>query len=771
MKKLITLITLGLSLLVEPFTSQFKARNTEPLLANAATESTLKNKSRHVNSDLFDSSYYDSWDDVTTWTPDIIPTNLSYSNYNVEEGSSDEVNISMNARAMIGSNSKEDVLSKLYLSEDTDIPLSQFVINNNTGHTFLTNTDGEDYGFEYITCTPNIYIDTSIAKTQNISFYIGIYWDMDVLNDFLSKSPSLIGSEIVVFAANDYTFIKVKFEASGCYLYTDNYASIEPVVGSFLRKPLSLIQPSGGNVKRLMCKVTIPYVESIDKLIYLNTLYGSSDSGSKINESTNVHFTFDASMNGHYYFYFFDICSLSVLNSQVIIDHKNDYIYFSRTGEFPSDASIELISMNVIFNGSKKTLKKTTQSAFTSSIGPSSSMISKYDYSVIAPTEYTCTFTSSTNDDNLTYWTFTGLDFENNISGSIKIKSIKYNLTYKTTDNDGGEIEEVETFVNHYEYANIHKYSFSCDKGARTYYYKMNGYYRNAFKSWGLVTIIDGWIFNAFYNYQIFGFDFYFDKQKTMAIPNVQAITFKYQFGYSGPNPEEGSNGFYPNDPNDSHKDIHIVTYEVKPANIDSDFINIVLGINDLGGSPGVTYDAQDYMMTDDYGYKHDYIFYNARKRGTDYYSISAMDALEICYQSDAMETVRMVGNSLGLHVVTDDDGNMLVCDADGNPREEYGVYISEDGSLIPGIDEDGDGVISSDETINSDTGEKSYPHYTGNTNKPWSFNDWFNDLKDDWLTTFIRVVIIVVVAILVIKILPIIFTNKPPKRKKKRKK
>lgn len=753
MKKIITLITLGLSLLVEPFTSQFKARNTEPLLANAATESTLKNKSRKVNSDLFDSSYYDSLVDVTTWTPDIAPNYLSYSNYNVEEGSSDEVNVSMNARAMIGSSSKEDVLSKVYLSEDTDIPLSQFIINNNTGHTFLTDANDENYGFEYIICTPNIYIDTSISKTQNITFYIGIDWDMDALEDFRLKSPSLIGNEIIVFAANDYTFIKVKFEASGCYLYTDNYASIEPVVGSFLRSPFALKQPSGGNVKRLMCKVTIPYVESIDKLVYLNTLYDSSDTCSKISETTNVYFTFDASMNGHYYFYFFDICSLSVLNSQVIIDRKNEYIYFSRTGEFPSDASIELISMDVIFNGTKKSLKTTTQSAFSNStIGPSSSMISKYDYTVIAPTEYTCTFTTSTSDDNLTYWYYTGLDFENNISGSIKIKSIKYNITYKTTDNDGGEIEEVETFVNHYEYANIHKYSFSCDKGARTYYYKMSGYFRNVFKSWGLVTIIDGWIFNALYNYQIFGFDFYFDKQKTMAIPNVQAITFKFQFGYSGPNQEEGSNGFYPNDPNDAYKDIHIVTYEVKSSS-NSDFVNSFLGVNYLGNI-GVTYNAQDYMMTDDYGYKHDYIFYNARERGTDYYSISTMDALEINYQSDSMETVRMVGNSLGLHVVTDDDGNMLVCDADGNPREEYGVYISEDGSLIPGKDEDGDGVISSDETINSDTGEKTYPHYTGNTDKPWSFNDWFNSLINESNETMYQVIRICLITLSLIIVL-----------------
>lgn len=84
------------------------------------------------------------------------------------------------------------------------------------------------------------------------------------------------------------------------------------------------------------------------------------------------------------------------------------------------------------------------------------------------------------------------------------------------------------------------------------------------------------------------------------------------------------------------------------------------------------------------------------------------MAPLEISYETISGEVVRMIGNSKGLHVVTDELGNDIVVNSEGiaTTDETYGIYVADDGTKYPGIDKNGDGKITADEVINSDTGE-----------------------------------------------------------------
>lgn len=739
MKKLLSMLILGISLLAEPFSSSFNGMKEDLLVAHAA-EVNSENKSREVDLKYFNLDWYADFDDIPKFTPDYyLPGGITM---DVEEGSYLETN-SLYNKGFIVSSKKEDVLSTIMLNKSENISSDRFIVNEDTGHTYFTiNASNFSYnvGFQYITFEPIIYFNNKLEK-KNISFYL--YCDFDLfyyLQWLLDLNPSLIGSEITLLTINNYEFLKVKLVNDNGHIfypqlsfYTENYASIEPAYTDKL----------WGNEKAMLYKITIPYMESITNITYLDAFKDDED---YISKKENVVFAFDESMSGYYYYYFFDFCSLSVINHKIGIEGK--YVYFDE--ENYTKYTFTLKSMKVLFTGTKKVTNLTTKDAI--SITPSTT-IGKVSYIPLDAKVYDCTFTlrdSEPDENGIVNWLYDGLDFENNVSGSIKIQSLTFEI------NENGK-----TLTHHYDNCNIHKYSFNCDKGIRTYYYTMKGYYRNEFRSWHLATIFGGWMTNAEYNFQVFGFDFYFDKQKTMEIPNVQSITLKYQFGYSGPNPKEGTNGFYPNDPDEPYKDIRIRTIAVKEHT--SGLGKYDFGINDLDKDDenmGLVYDAHDYMMTDDDGYTHDYIIYKWRKRGTDYYSISTMDALEITYQSEAQETVRMVGNSLGLHVVTDDDGNMIVCDADGNPRTEYGVYVSEDGSAIPGLDTNGDGKVTIDETINSDTGEKSYPMYTGNTEKPKSILDYINDLKEqltsgtDIIMKVVKITIVVVTIVVILWLL-----------------
>ena len=109
-----------------------------------------------------------------------------------------------------------------------------------------------------------------------------------------------------------------------------------------------------------------------------------------------------------------------------------------------------------------------------------------------------------------------------------------------------------------------------------------------------------------------------------------------------------------------------------------------------------------------------------------------------------------MVSNSLGLHIV---DGK--VYGADGTYYPEYGVYESEDGTQVVGKDNNNDGNITSDETVNSDTGK-----FEGDPlpeEDKWSENweDFIDNLtKEDGILDKAKTVILVILGIGLIGVL-----------------
>ena len=132
------------------------------------------------------------------------------------------------------------------------------------------------------------------------------------------------------------------------------------------------------------------------------------------------------------------------------------------------------------------------------------------------------------------------------------------------------------------------------------------------------------------------------------------------------------------------------------------------------------------------------------------------MAPLEISYETISGEVVRMIGNSKGLHVVTDELGNDIVVNSEGvAPDDEiYGIYVAEDGTKYPGIDKNGDGKITADEVINSDTGEGANlanPNdSTFITDLENALSGFFNNLTElfksprSWLLTILAIILIV---------------------------
>ena len=162
---------------------------------------------------------------------------------------------------------------------------------------------------------------------------------------------------------------------------------------------------------------------------------------------------------------------------------------------------------------------------------------------------------------------------------------------------------------------------------------------------------------------------------------------------------------------------------------------------------------------------KYDYVIAKLRKRGDKTYNsyISQMAPLEISYETISGEVVRMIGNSKGLHVVTDELGNSIVVNSEGvAPDDEiYGIYEAEDGTKYPGIDKNGDGKITADEVINSDTGEGANlanPNdSTFITDLENALSGFFNNLTElfksprSWLLAILAIILIasIVVSIL----------------------
>lgn len=675
MKKLLVLLTMGFAIIAEPFLVQFKALNSEALIARAEASPV---KSVSLDASVFDPADTESLEKLPSWNPDSL-------SQEAENGSVEQLNYTANGNFSLSLNDYIDIFSS-FLEMDEEIDFKQ-TYNYSLTYLNLSDTESETYYYAayYEHYSPIVYFDQSLLDKQNLIFYLDISFQMDDLLKLKNRFPEqLVGSLPLVIVNDEFTFLKVEFSETSCSLKTDNYARVDPV----RRDPVL----QNETAEKVLCmRLTIPYIESITDLKVFVGKH-AADASTLPQPVGRTLFRFDQVLHDRYYFYLFDICNFSVIKKELAVDNKS---YFnSGSTNVPSMPSMKahLVSMKVHFKGSLK-VKNTTIKGLAGNVNNS------YYFTPISE-EKVIDFDPNLGhvDGSLSYYYFNDLNLASNVSGEFKILSISFHPNVYDSRTHRYYVNEDITYTHHYENTNMHKYSFDVGKSIRVYYYKMSSYLRALSKNSNWYTwLLDFLITDRFFNYICFGFSFYFDAQRTHPIPNVKKLTVKYQRGYKEPNPKEGSNGFYPNC-GDPYKDVHIRTMEVNENKVRG------LGALDKEGMC-LTNNASPKLMRDNDGITHDYVLYQLRERGNDP-GITTMDALALTYESLEGETVSMVGNSKGLHVVVDDDGVARVYNSEGNLEEDYGVYEAEDGTKVPGKDENGDGKIDSDEVINSDTGE-----------------------------------------------------------------
>lgn len=729
MKKLLVLLTMGFAIIAEPFLVQFKALHSEALIAHAVDETTAV-KTREVDPSIFDYNSYTIFDNLPYWTPDQFSAS-----HDEPEGSIEQLNSTANYDHYLVTDGAMDILSS-FIEEGVD-----YTLNDERNLVFLKLNEQKYCSFFYQHVTPIIYFDSSLSGEKNISIYLDIGWIREDFDNLKIRFPELKGALPLFIINDEYSFLKVEFNDTGWKLITDHFARIEPCKRDSLNTHQDI---------DLMMKITIPYLDAITDIKYFHSVSCTSvEEAKNYSPNSTITFAFDASLRNQYYFYFFDIVSLSVLRKEMIIDNAD----YSFSGKAPSNIEVDpyqkmvqVVSMKVLFTGTRKE-KNVIVSKEQKNI--------PFSYTTILPKEIEFTFLPDagyTDGEGNQYLYFNDFNLEENVSGEFKILSVTFHPYYYNPSTNQFEMRTA-IFTQHYEKANVHKYSFNIEKSTRIYYYKMSSYYRYYTQNGEWYDYIYGWLINMTSNYHCFGFSFYFDKARRNPIPNVKKLTFKYQCGYDKPNPEEGSNGFYPNG-SDESKNIKVRTMEVVENKVRR------LGALDNEGMC-LTNNATKKMMTDDNGITYDYVLYKWRERGTGP-GITTMDALEITYETAPGEMVRMVGNSKGLHVVVDEDGIARVYNSEGNLEDDYGVYESNDGTLVPGKDENGDGKIDSDEVINSDTGIKNYVPYVDDSNGITRFID---KLTDFFQNKAARVTSIIIGLAVIIAL--IIFVPKLGKRKK----
>lgn len=736
MKKLLVLLTMGFAVMAEPLIAHFKTAHSDSLFIARAEDAI---KSREVNPKNFDFGAFSRGEiNVQEWTPDSL-------SQDAENGSIEQLNYAANGMYQLKLEDHLDILSSLINEDEVEYVLNQ---DQSMIYLKLFNQSNESYYYSsyYLHSKPIIYFDSSLSGKQNLSMYMDIGWSMEDFTNLKKAIPTLVGS-LPLIVMNDYTFLKVEFNETGWALKTDNYARIDPVK----RDPIFTTEAS----PKLLMKLTIPYLDSITDIKVFSSVYTYYEDSAKNEpfQTKNIFFRFDQSLHDRYYFYLFDICSLSVLRKELIVDNSTYYSYHHTDGTQHDEMVAQFASMKVLFTGTKKE----RNTAIIKSLARPE--IDPFLYTPILPREIESTFDPSIGyvDGKVRYWYFDEFDLDENVSGEFKILSITFHPYIKDPNTNQYYVDENTNLTHHYENANIHKYSFDVDRGIRTYYYNMTSYFRKYSDNFDYDPGPDqaGLNWNYISGFICFGFEFYFDKARRNPIPNVKNITIKYQCGYAKPNPEEGSNGFYPNG-NDPKKNVRVRTMEVNE--------NHVRGIGALDDEGMcLTDNAPKKMMVDDNKLKHDYVIYKFRKRGADP-GITTMDALEIRYETAPGEMVRMVGNSKGLHVVVDEDGIARVYNSEGNLEKDYGVYESADGTLVPGKDLNGDGKIDSDEVINSDTGIKNYAPFEDDSSWFQTLIDSIGDFFSKQKARIISVLIVFGLVVVAVIFVPKLFVGKRKK-------
>ena len=752
MKKALIFLTSLLTLLVS-----FAHPSDAPLAALAAEETTGEN--------IYASSFLD-FDRTTAQRPSFYS---SSENETISEDAK-KLNEAMTtyipprlllfgySRPGLFVNNTQDVLSGI-TNQLIDANLNpDYVVNSSNTTTFLkmkaANEDEDGYymGLYYKIAKPIIYFDSTYK--DDISFYIRSY-NSDYIKDLATQYG--VTGELTFLQIDDNPIITLRFLENDFELIAHNGSTIEPAV---IRYRLNTSQTGYGP----FLKITIPNRDSIRQVALLeDEVLLTEEKCESFNPiDSPLVFGLHSDVNDYSYFYNFDIKSLSVINRTLSVD-ENSYTRITLPDEEVDESatiSAQLTSMTLLFTGALRSTTMSVGAIKSTQLGLGQTVTI---YSIPKTQTFECTFTGKSETSNT--WSYTCEDLPTTASGQMTIQSISFHPVID------GTVREDVTFTQDFSKTNLYKYSFDVEKSARIYYYQWKGYYKqfnknnifsgafpdsNIFNE--MASSLLGSVLNYKYNYHCFGFSFYFDDDKTESIPNVQKIRLKWQCGYKEANPDPDSGGFY-KDTSDTAKKIHI---EEKTIN-DNRLANGTYAL-DKDGMFLADKDSCNKAFTQNG--RFDYVVAKFRQRGDKTFNtyISAMAPLEIFYETITGEVVRMIGNSKGLHVVTDELGNSIVVNSEGvAPDDEiYGIYEAEDGTKYPGIDKNGDGKITADEVINSDTGEGANyadPNDQSFLNK---VEDFFKDLlaqiKDavkkprTWLWTILIILVVGTIVLAILK-------------------
>lgn len=695
MKKLIKIAISGLALL-----SGLISRNYDPVLEAYAASS---DKSNTYNSDFLSFVYYDAINLYEEADYDEL-------NYDAEEGTADYLNSKLHTNYYLYNTGEyNDLISTAaYLMDDE----SKLVYNSDNSLSCIQ-VDESNYLYAYYeTIKPIIYFDSSMSGKQNIEFFVRINTDKESINSLINLLE--IKGSFPLLKVNDINIINIYAKGinKGFYYSTNSDVDLD------LQYYISQSSTGAGSFIPVI-KVTMPYLDSITKIESLST--GLASEPSYIEDDGLFELRFHSNMADKYYFYVFDLCGFSASQGHIVVDNST-YVHYFGYESFTA----ELVSMKFMYTRTEKTYGNITKKAAgTTTIG------NNVHLTTFASEIIEVNFDPEIGmvDGLIRYWCFEDQWLPGEYdSGEIKILSITW---HPREQNDISDVVE----IHDYSKVNIHKYSFNASKSIRTYHYDMSGYmrsWRQKDANW-VITGFVGLFKEILIDYQCYAFDFYFDKQRTQPINNIQKVVIKYQCGYAQPNNE--NDGWYPNT-SDAKKQVVVRTMELA-----KDRFLLGCALDDYGMV--LTNSANKVMATDDYGNEFSYVIYKEHRVDDINTYITKMAPLEIYYETENQEMIRMVGNSKGLHVVLDPDGVYRVYYGDGTLAKGYEVGIGTDGTLFVGKDLDGDGTIETDEAVDSDLGkiiQEMDPY-----EPPW----WSTDAAKTGFT--IGTIILIIVALIVV--------------------
>lgn len=779
MKRLLTFITALIALFVSLVNP-----SDAPALAVETTKETV------YNSSFFDKNF-DSLTEIRDF-----PTAAFYDPKEDSESETDKLNYALTSTRVtrIGGFGSKDHPITDRPSRSVEIPgvnveTSQDIIytfvdqitdpvfeQNSTKDLTFINVDGVSYkdaydsvvenynvALYYQQAKPSIYFNKFTGK--EISFYLEPNFSGRALKDLINQYE-LTGS-LVFLQLDNEPLLKLEIENNDFQIVAGEGVSIAFENHVVTAVPASLRFP--------LLRVTIPYRSSISNIVGLRmaVVEDSSNIATYTLPETMV-FAFHEDMAANTFFYFFNVKSLSIANKTLAIE-KTSYTDFRLTSSNiidKSKMSASLVSMQLYFSGSIR-LKEGDQTIGDAYKSTQLSSTGAKIFIISMPETKTFNATFTRQSETSGNWLYT-LDEEIPMTSSGQM--MIYSITFHPIVD--GTVREDLTFTQDYTKTELFKYSFDLKKSARIYYYDCVSYYcmftRNeklneTEQVVSLIPLVSAgfWIYkgisngikNSRQNWQTFAFSFYFDDDKTEPIPDVKKLTIKWQCGFEYPNPEPDSEGFYSGFQNDANKKIHIETKEVNNNRLPN-------GTYALDDDGMFLSDKDSCHKAYTANKKYDYAIAKLHQRGDKTYNsyVTKMAPLEIYYETSERDLVRMVGNSQGLHVVQDEDGNDIVVNSEGiAPIDEiYGVFVANDGSKLPGQDKNGDGKITEDEVINSDTGEfvnYADPNDKSTLNKIEDFiNDLANNIKNavskpkTWLWTILIILVGATIALSILK-------------------